>query len=459
MDASLSLRPHPFEHEQQYNAALERLKRGSHPAKTALLLVGSLAAFILLQKQQSDSLLRVGLLVGVVAFHELGHLAGMLAFGYRDVKMFFIPFLGAAVTGRRDGVEAWKEGVVLLLGPLPGIAVGLAISLVVRTAGPPWLRALASMLIVINGFNLLPLAALDGGKVLQITLFARNLFLEVAFLVLAALGLVAYSLRETTDPVLRYGSILLLVSMPFRYRLLRAAEALRAQPIAIPADPRALEGEAGRMVFDAARATVATRHRWKARRVADVMGQLVDLVSRKLPGLRASAGLLIAWALGIALAAGGMWLLHHGRVQWREVSAPGGGWSIWFPAEPAIEQSTTPFEGTAIHYTGLRLVAGANEYVAEAYEVGGDRSWDLDNSARDYAEHIRRTSFLRPSVPKAISFAGREAREVMFDSDSEIMRCIIVIDRKRRFHLRARGKELNDQAEQFLHSFQIAGPR
>src|SRR5207237_5652682 len=60
----------------------------------------------------------------------------------------------------------------------------------------------------------LPLAALDGGKVLQITLFARNLLLEVAFLVLAALGLVAYSLRETTNPVLWYGSIVLLVSMP-----------------------------------------------------------------------------------------------------------------------------------------------------------------------------------------------------------------------------------------------------
>jgi Zn-dependent protease len=68
--------------------------------------------------------------------------------------------------------------------------VGVAISLVVRTAGPPWLRALASMLLVIDGFNLLPLAALDGGKVLQITLFARNLLLEIAFLVLAALGLV-----------------------------------------------------------------------------------------------------------------------------------------------------------------------------------------------------------------------------------------------------------------------------
>ena len=60
MDASLPLHPHPFANEQQYNAVLERLKRRSHPAKTALLLVGSLAAFILLQKQESDSLSRLG---------------------------------------------------------------------------------------------------------------------------------------------------------------------------------------------------------------------------------------------------------------------------------------------------------------------------------------------------------------------------------------------------------------
>ena len=213
------------------------------------------------------------------------------------------------------------------------------------------------------------------------------------------------------------------------------------------------------MVFDAARGTVAARHRWKARTVASVMGQLVDLVSRKLPGLRASAGLLIAWALGIAVAAGGMWLLQRWRVQWREVSAPGGGWSIWFPDEPAIEQSTTPFEGTAIQYTGLRLVAGANEYVAQAYEIGADGSWDLDKSAQDYGEHMWRASFLRPSVPKAISFAGREAREVMFESDDETIRCIIVIDGKRRFHLLAGGKELNERTEQFLYSFQIDAPR
>jgi uncharacterized protein YbaP (TraB family) len=62
-------------------------------------------------------------------------------------------------------------------------------------------------------------------------------------------------------------------------------------------------------------------------------------------------------------------------------------------------------------------------------------------------------------VPKAISFAGREARELIFERDSETIRCIIVVDGQRRFHLLAGGKELNERTEQFLYSFQIAGPR
>src|SRR3954464_7761001 len=90
--------------------------------KTRLLLL-SLVAFIgaALLMRGTSSLVDLALLVGVILFHELGHMAGMIVFGYRDVRIFFIPFLGGAATGRKRGAERWKESCVLLLGPLPGI--------------------------------------------------------------------------------------------------------------------------------------------------------------------------------------------------------------------------------------------------------------------------------------------------------------------------------------------------
>src|SRR5262249_41808157 len=40
------------------------------------------------------------MMVPILLFHELGHLLMMRLFHYRNTRMFFIPFFGAAVTGR-----------------------------------------------------------------------------------------------------------------------------------------------------------------------------------------------------------------------------------------------------------------------------------------------------------------------------------------------------------------------
>ncbi len=39
----------------------------------------------------------------------------MRALGYRDVRMFFIPFLGGAVSGKASGVAPYKQA----FGPMP----------------------------------------------------------------------------------------------------------------------------------------------------------------------------------------------------------------------------------------------------------------------------------------------------------------------------------------------------
>jgi Zn-dependent protease len=141
--------------------------------------------------------LELALLVGVLLFHEAGHYVGMRIFNYQDVRMFFIPFFGAAVSGRNTSVEGYKEAIVLLLGPLPGIVLGIGAGIVCMFHDSPILRSATIMLLAINAFNLLPLLPLDGGRLVHLILFSRQRHLEAIFRVITAvlLGLGAVALQ------------------------------------------------------------------------------------------------------------------------------------------------------------------------------------------------------------------------------------------------------------------------
>src|SRR5438045_2319376 len=83
------------------------------PAQTrSLLYLGLFVLFVWTQLDGLKSLSGIALLIAVLLFHEGGHALGMRLFGYRDVRMFFIPFFGAAVQGRPRGAVAWKHAVV-----------------------------------------------------------------------------------------------------------------------------------------------------------------------------------------------------------------------------------------------------------------------------------------------------------------------------------------------------------
>ena len=129
-------------------------------------------------------------LIVVIVIHELGHLFGMRLFGYKNVQMFFIPFFGAAVSGEKRDVAAYKEAIVSLLGPAPGIIIGCVLLVVFAVTGREDYLNLAGMFLFINVFNLLPFYPLDGGRFLYTVLFSRNRYLELIFRIFAALALV-----------------------------------------------------------------------------------------------------------------------------------------------------------------------------------------------------------------------------------------------------------------------------
>src|SRR5262249_11968035 len=118
--------------EEAYQFDRKMLLTAAPATGKGLVLLGSLALFILSEIHGSNTAFDVAALVAVLFIHELGHFAGMKLFRYRDVKMFFIPFFGAAVSGRKGRVAGWKEAVVLLLGPLPALLAGTVLSFYIQ---------------------------------------------------------------------------------------------------------------------------------------------------------------------------------------------------------------------------------------------------------------------------------------------------------------------------------------
>lgn len=199
--------------------AIERIRNPrSSWAQAILLLVVSLLLFVAL-RLQDDPFLFTGMLVGALLFHEMGHYLGMRLFGYRNVRMFFIPFFGAAVSGQRTTAKSYQEAIVTLLGPAPGVLLAAALFAaacipdVSREVRQDVIRA-ALLLGVLNGINLLPIVPLDGGRLMNQLLFSRNRFLEGVFQSLAALALLGYGLSQQNYIVLFLGVCLMMGVAP-----------------------------------------------------------------------------------------------------------------------------------------------------------------------------------------------------------------------------------------------------
>lgn len=289
--------------EAAFQSDRQALQSPAPAAQQGTILLVTMGLFVISQLGQDQTLVGIAAVVGVLLFHELGHLLGMKLFGYRNVKMFFIPFFGAAVSGKRQGVAGWKEAVVLLLGPLPGIVLGLALATYALRHPSPALMSVASVMVMINAFNLIPVTPLDGGRFFQVLLFSRHRYLEVGFTVLAALLLVAGGfLGLIILPVL---GVLMLLALPMQWRQLKAVEGLRrefGQGEAWSGPPGALPEPQLRAAFLAAHAISPVVPANRPRRRADIMEGLIERAAMKPPGIVASLVLLLPWVLGVVLA-------------------------------------------------------------------------------------------------------------------------------------------------------------
>jgi Zn-dependent protease len=194
------------------------------------------------------------LLVAVLFFHELGHFAAMWLFRYRNLRMFFIPFLGAAVTGQNYNVPGWKKVIVSLMGPVPGILLGIGLGFAALVGDHAVLLQTAVLLLVINTFNLLPILPFDGGWVMHAVLFSRHPVLDVAFRAAAA-GLLILLGFAAGGWLAVIGGVMLM-SLRTSYRLAEVVRRLRQRGLnAVSPDAQTIPPEAAVAIVGELRAS------------------------------------------------------------------------------------------------------------------------------------------------------------------------------------------------------------
>lgn len=173
------------------------------------------------------------MLVVVLLFHEAGHFLAMKAFGYRNVKMFFIPFLGAAVSGRHFNIAGWKKAIVYLAGPVPGVVAALPLMGFGSAWEIDWLYQLGAMSLVLNTLNLLPIMPLDGGWIMHLTVFSRSPLLELLARVMGIGFMLAFAFFAGSR-ILFFFAIPLIISLPTTFRVSKLIRHMRDRPLPSP---------------------------------------------------------------------------------------------------------------------------------------------------------------------------------------------------------------------------------
>lgn len=149
------------------------------------------------------------LLAGVILIHELGHLLAMRFFRFEDLSVFFVPLVGAMAMGVKEDVTQRQKAIIVLAGPLPGIAIGTVMYYFGLQNENELLRQAGNIFLLLNLFNLLPIVPLDGGKLIQTMFFQSNeiinaIFIWISIVLMSAYAFYTESLLLLLLPVLLY---------------------------------------------------------------------------------------------------------------------------------------------------------------------------------------------------------------------------------------------------------------
>ncbi len=229
------------------------------------------------------------LLLPILFLHELGHYLAMRVFRYRNVRMFFIPLFGAAVSGQHYNVPGWKRAVVSLMGPLPGILLAAVAGIAGLILDVRLLVDAAILALILNGFNLLPILPLDGGWVMHAVLFSRHYLLDAAFRA-GAIGVLMLGALLIGDWILFSLGLLMAFGLPTAFRLVRVVEMLKRRhvPAASP-DDQSIPPETADAIIDEVRRSFPQS--LSNKNLAQITVQAFEALNARPPGWLATFAL------------------------------------------------------------------------------------------------------------------------------------------------------------------------
>lgn len=190
------------------------------PKSSFSLTVFSLVLFVLtfVLFFGSDEFNFIIYLIVVLLIHEMGHFLAMKLFKYENVRMLFVPLMGAFVQGKKKNYSQKQSFIVIAAGPLPGILLGGVLMWYGSYIHADWMMRLSSLFLLLNLINLLPLDPLDGGQLLK--LFAKKNH-ELFLMVFAFVSSIAIILAGFFSPNFGYLLIIFGFFMGFRVRALQ----------------------------------------------------------------------------------------------------------------------------------------------------------------------------------------------------------------------------------------------
>jgi len=376
--------------DEEVLAALERLgQTRASPLRAVLLLAVSLLLFIILGLFQ-DALRNILILVLVIFVHEMGHYLGMKGFGYRDVKMFFIPLFGGGVSGESFRVPEYQRAIVSLLGPVPGVMLGSAFLLAYAFVPVPWLAQFGLFFLALNLLNLLPVFPLDGGHFFEHILFRRSRYAEAAFRVLAGAVLLGAGALLEAWWLLLLG-FLTFTSISYNFRLRTIAEEIRRALEPLPEGLGETPPPAVALAI-LARVRPAFSYFTKPKPLAEQVKRVWEQVNIRPAGALATVLLLAVYT--------GTFFLALLVAVVLAVSPPGAAW-LQFHQQAAAERE--------------RLKSTWEEYVQEGHQaLVEERYADAEAAYREalgILEHVRATDFCRGQtllgLGRALSLQGK----------------------------------------------------
>ncbi len=169
-----------------------KYKKQEQPTNVWLRSITSLALYLILGYYIFPSYKILLLITAIVIIHEMGHFLAMKYYRYSELGIFFIPLLGAYVSGTKREVSQIQSAVILLAGPLPGIILGIIFYFIDTNHSTGYypfdisLSQIAVWFIILNLINLLPIYPLDGGQLLNRVFLDEESIISKLFIFLSA---------------------------------------------------------------------------------------------------------------------------------------------------------------------------------------------------------------------------------------------------------------------------------